>query len=422
MRRVVYNRLEDVPWLLRTDGTSAPNAGLRAEARPFIPTQIATKATQLEEEEEPAEEHPGEGEENEDVLEQAVDVDSITQAMDAEQTLTALAAHSPAEISAAAVIATVYKRYKSRTHVRKQSPLQEMRRRIYAEFAGQARAVDWLGRYYRMLFLGPAAHLRIAVELMKNHLYEARGAARKRFNLAQHLELENVQTSLTQLTCVPVARAREIRVDADPYERSRLFKDANRLHQALAPTADVHRARDVEKLKELACEAEALMQSLPPSATQECEKDMKIALKGIVAVRKAPVKKRRPALNVEDDGVYDHDDYDESADFTPDETRAAAAIERAYVRFLARRRLREGEEKRREELGKFAAQARRIDWPHRKLRMLYLGPAVHLLLAVQHMQKALADARHTVRVEKERNKIAESEAVPAGTLSEVEIV
>ena len=55
VRRVVYNRLEDIPWLLKTDGTSAPNAGLRAEARPFIPTQIATKATQLEEEEEPAE-------------------------------------------------------------------------------------------------------------------------------------------------------------------------------------------------------------------------------------------------------------------------------------------------------------------------------------------------------------------------------
>ena len=83
-------------------------------------------------------------------------------------------------------------------------------------------------------------------------------------------------------------------------ECSRLFKDALRLHQALAPTGDIHRARDFEQLKATTIEVEALMRSLPPSATQECEKDMKIALKGIVAVRKVPAKLPKPELNMDE--------------------------------------------------------------------------------------------------------------------------
>ena len=51
-------------------------------------------------------------------------------------------------------------------------------------------------------------------------------------------------------------------------------------------------------------EVEELMRSLPPSATQECEKDMKIALKGIVAVRKVPLKPPKPELNM-DEGLGD---------------------------------------------------------------------------------------------------------------------
>ena len=79
-----------------------------------------------------------------------------------------------------------------------------------------------------------------------------------------------------------------------------MFKEALQLHQSLAPTAEVHKERDLEKLKAYALEADAMMKSLPSAVTLEWEKDMRIALKAIVEVRKAPVKQPKPELNTED--------------------------------------------------------------------------------------------------------------------------
>ena len=81
---------------------------------------------------------------------------------------------------------------------------------------------------------------------------------------------------------------------------SRSFKDAMKLHQTLGPTSDLHVARDLNKLKTCAREAETLMRSLPTAKTLEWEKDMKIALRGIVEVKKAPVQQTKPELNTED--------------------------------------------------------------------------------------------------------------------------
>ena len=93
---------------------------------------------------------------------------------------------------------------------------------------------------------------------------------------------------------------------------SRLLREAEKLHKALGPTANVHCTRDIEKLKTLTLQAETLMQSLPSSATQECDKEMKIALKGIVAVKKMPKKVPKPSLNMDDESAYGEDvDVDE---------------------------------------------------------------------------------------------------------------
>ena len=81
---------------------------------------------------------------------------------------------------------------------------------------------------------------------------------------------------------------------------SRLFKQALHLHEELAATAEVHKARDLEKLKAYTVEADALMKGLPAAATRGWEEDMRIAWRAIVEVKKAPAKQPLPELNVED--------------------------------------------------------------------------------------------------------------------------
>lgn len=73
-----------------------------------------------------------------------------------------------------------------------------------------------------------------------------------------------------------------------------------KLLQELGPTSDLHEKRDVERLKVCAHEAETLMRDLPATKTLQWKVDMKIALRGIVKVKKAPVQKPKPDLNVED--------------------------------------------------------------------------------------------------------------------------
>ncbi|EJF58549.1 hypothetical protein DICSQDRAFT_172899 [Dichomitus squalens LYAD-421 SS1] len=275
VRRILYDRLEDIPWLLRTDGSGAASIGLRADAPSFVPAVAARSTVQPEEEDQ--EEPPAEDGEN-DVPEQVVDVEHVAQAIDADYATAAPTAPTAKDIAAATTIAEAYQRYIAKKRVKRRSS-EETRRRIFATFSAQAGKMDWPHRYYRMLFLDPIPHLYMAVESLKNHLYEARNTARKRFVVAKHLELESMQLSLTQLT--------------------RSFKNAPKLHEALSPASELHQTRDLEKLKAYASEAEALMRSLPMAATLSWESDMKIALRGIVEVAKAPLKQPKPDLNAE---------------------------------------------------------------------------------------------------------------------------
>ena len=88
---------------------------------------------------------------------------------------------------------------------------------------------------------------------------------------------------------------------------SPLLREAEKLHKLLAPTGDIHRGRDTDKLKALALQAETLMRTLPSTATQGCEPDMNIALKGIVTEKKRPAKLPKPSLNTVDDWMDGED-------------------------------------------------------------------------------------------------------------------
>ena len=295
VRRVVYNRLEDIPWLLKTDGSLLAPTGLRAEAPAFVPAGAQSNTAQPEEEEEPHVVEDGE----EEAVEHPVDVKDVAQVINADYALIAPTAPTVREMAAAGTIAEAYQRHRALKRVNRKSS-EEMRRRVFTSFSTEATKMDWPHRYYRMLFLGPIPHLYIVVESVKNHLYEARSVARKRFNMVAHLELENMQSSLTQMKLVVLLRAFNISRFLTCEFISRSFKDAMELYKSLGPTSDLHKARDLDKLKKYALNAATLMRSLPAAKTLDWEADMKIALRGIVEVKKVPMKQPRPELNVED--------------------------------------------------------------------------------------------------------------------------
>ncbi|KAI0656844.1 hypothetical protein C8Q70DRAFT_1158814, partial [Cubamyces menziesii] len=278
LRRLVFNRHEDIPWLLKVSGSSAPGAGLRADAAPFVPVSAlqGTPATD-EDAEEPVEEAQDVGE---DVLEQVVDVDNIAQAIDAGQTNSAPAAPTEQEIKAAQTIASAYQRHLARARLRKVAPKEERTRRIFASFLEQSRKLEWPYVYYRLLYQGPIPHLYMVADGIKNHLHEAKSTAKKRLNLVKHLDLEAVGTTLTHA--------------------NRLFREVEKLCKALSPTAEVHKSRDLEVLKRLAFQVNEYLRDLPAKVTEQWQKDMNLAMKGIVEPKKVPQKPEKPQMNLAD--------------------------------------------------------------------------------------------------------------------------
>ncbi|KAL7285962.1 hypothetical protein ACG7TL_001077 [Trametes sanguinea] len=291
LRRVVYNRVEDILLLLKTGGSSLPAGSLRPDAAPFVPTRTSTPAggQDAKDEDEDEGEDGEDGEdtthdskaEDEDGLEPALNVDDIAQAIDAEQANYAPAVPTAEEIAAAQRIATAYQRHLARVRLRKTRPEEERKRRVFTTFLTESTRMDWPHAYYRVLYSGPIPHLYIVAKGIKDHLYEAKNNAKKRLNIVKHLELEKVQSTLTEAT--------------------RLFKEAENLHKALAHAADVHKARDLQALKAYTLQVEALMRGLPQSVQERWEDDMARALKGIVQEKKPPKAQPKPELNVEDD-------------------------------------------------------------------------------------------------------------------------
>lgn len=199
VRRVIYNRAEDIPWLLKTGGSSTPLAGLRAEAAPFVPTRASTDAVQeLGDDAEPAPEDGRLEDMAENDVEQAVDMDNIAQAIDAEQANSAPIAPTAEEITAAQKISEAYRQHLARVRLRKTTAGEEKRRGVFTVFAQAAQSMDWPHAYYRLLFLGPIPHLFIVTEFLKDHIYEAKNNAKKRLNIVMHLELEAMRSTLTQ--------------------------------------------------------------------------------------------------------------------------------------------------------------------------------------------------------------------------------
>ena len=78
------------------------------------------------------------------------------------------------------------------------------------------------------------------------------------------------------------------------------------LQKALMPSAQIHRKRDVEELKKLVTEVEALLHDITHNVARDLEEDMALAVKGIVTAKQPPKPKLRPQL-VMDDEYCDYD-------------------------------------------------------------------------------------------------------------------
>ncbi|KAH9891312.1 hypothetical protein C8Q73DRAFT_119576 [Cubamyces lactineus] len=279
VRRVIFNRLEEIPWILKTGGPDAPSAGRRADDFPLVPVIDIQEAHNADEDTEVMlEESQDVGG---DIFEQGVlDVENITLTIDAEQANRAPAAPTEQEIQAAQTIASAYQRHLARERLRKTTPREEKKRRIFASFLEQSQKMEWPYVYYRLLYQGPIPHLYMVADGIKTQLHEAKSEAKKRFNLARHLELEAVSTALTQT--------------------KRLLNQVETLCKALGPTAEVHKSRDLDLLKQLTLQVDEQLRGLPPKVMAEWQKDMKIAMKGIVEPKKAPEKPEKPQLNLAD--------------------------------------------------------------------------------------------------------------------------
>jgi hypothetical protein len=85
------------------------------------------------------------------------------------------------------------------------------------------------------------------------------------------------------------------------------LKDAKRLQKILEPQSELHRKRDLEQLKRYVLEIEKLLGRTP--VLGEVNGDLKLALRGIVEVRKPPKPKLKPVVQLDDN--YSADGWSE---------------------------------------------------------------------------------------------------------------
>jgi hypothetical protein len=84
-----------------------------------------------------------------------------------------------------------------------------------------------------------------------------------------------------------------------------LQKELKDLREKLKPQSELHRQRDIQKLRKCTMQVQAIVGRLPTGGHRPLQDDLRIAVKGIVEERR-PKKKEKPELCVDDiDVLYD---------------------------------------------------------------------------------------------------------------------
>ncbi|KAI0369977.1 hypothetical protein BV20DRAFT_330785 [Pilatotrama ljubarskyi] len=150
----------------------------------------------------------------------------------------AVPSFSAREISAATKIADVFRQYWARAQA-KRDALEEMRRRIYTQFHGQAQRKVWSTPLCRILFLGVLPHAYLVVECVRNHLSGAKADAQQRLKTVDHRQLEHMQSTVDQLAI--------------------LLEEALRLYEEVHPTATIYDDCHVATIKACVCRTHAFV-------------------------------------------------------------------------------------------------------------------------------------------------------------------
>lgn len=120
--------------------------------------------------------------------------ENLAQSMDSRKAEDILVASSD-QIRAASIIQAVY-RHKVLRRGNPRSKLSEARSRLFIACWLQSEKVIWPRRRCRLLFLGPLPHLLLCLEVGLSHALDLKKKAKRRMNLAQHQDLEDVQAKM----------------------------------------------------------------------------------------------------------------------------------------------------------------------------------------------------------------------------------
>ncbi|TDL28963.1 hypothetical protein BD410DRAFT_818373 [Rickenella mellea] len=160
------------------------------------------------------------------------------------------------------------------------SSLKEARLRYFQACLSVVQRTHWEHSPYRLLYLGPLPHVLVVTEGLERQMKTQRDKAKKRLVVAQHLELEHVKVLLNA--------AVEFR------------KRLERLKKLLTPDSQMHRERDVAKLRLSVLELDELSKEFGFGGMKQYDEDLKIGLKGIVQESNSRRSKPKPDLNVDD--------------------------------------------------------------------------------------------------------------------------
>ncbi|KIM48469.1 hypothetical protein M413DRAFT_440213 [Hebeloma cylindrosporum] len=282
IRRIIYKNVADVPRLLDTT-QPVLISNLRVDAPEFIPKPRLPEGP-LAGEAEPEQETEEPEEEDLEIIHNATSADAITIAALPDTNVPP----SEERICAAIIFQTHYRKVlRLKRKATKQRPLDICRIKCFEDCLKESANLDWPNRsFYRLLFLGPLPHALTCLATAETWVYDNKKRNKDRFTKAKHEELEDLQKRLT--------------------EQKKVMDKIKSLQKALVPSAKIHRKRDVEELKKLITEVEALLCDIAPNVARDLEEDMALAMKGIVAPKRPPKPKPRPQLAIEDE-AYDYE-------------------------------------------------------------------------------------------------------------------
>ncbi|KAG6840518.1 hypothetical protein C0991_006191 [Blastosporella zonata] len=197
---------------------------------------------------------------------------------------------SEEEQRAASIILKNYRRVLLRRSQAAEATSTSLVAKISAECLKQSYDMSWDDNSgYRFLFLGPLPHILLCLDIALATTSAQKKSTKKRWREESHDKLDGLGLRLTELAYV------------DLVGNGKLSKSLVPLQKILEPTSNIHRCKDVGELRRRVRETAELLQSLPFPTTEQFQKDLSIAVKGILMARQPLKPKSKPDLVCEDD-------------------------------------------------------------------------------------------------------------------------